>query len=247
MELKEKDKLLLLYEQTTNLIPESNKISKEKLDKVDSTLNNKKFLLEKIIKTNNLDIKKFKKWINTINKNETEIKQYTSNLEKISDKLDIALSINKFEYDIQEKTIHNLNDQYNLLKTIQIREEKQKNDLNDLISNPLNSTVLSGKLKNIIDFYEDMTGIRIEKDKNEKDVFIIHAFEGYNLLNDLKSCDFSVKLKHGKFYIVKMNPIFNAKPYEDEINKGIAFEAGSMLYSFGNRIRCDFDDFKVRF
>ena len=219
MELKEKDKLLLLYEQTTNLIPESNKISKEKLDKVDSTLNNKKFLLEKIIKTNNLDIKKFKKWINTINKNETEIKQYTSNLEKISDKLDIALSINKFEYDIQEKTIHNLNDQYNLLKTIQIREEKQKNDLNDLISNPLSSTVLSGKLKNIIDFYEDMTGIRIEKDKNEKDVFIVHAFEGYNLLNDLKSCDFSVKLKHGKFYIVKMNPIFNAKPYEDEINR----------------------------
>jgi hypothetical protein len=219
MELKEKDKLLLLYEQTTNLIPESNKISKEKLDKVDSSLNNKKFLLEKIIKTNNLDIKKFKKWINTINKNETEIKQYTSNLEKISDKLDIALSINKFEYDIQEKTIHNLNDQYNLLKTIQIREEKQKNDLNDLISNPLNSTVLSGKLKNIIDFYEDMTGIRIEKDKNEKDVFIVHAFEGYNLLNDLKSCDFSVKLKHGKFYIVKMNPIFNAKPYEDEINR----------------------------
>ena len=219
MELKEKDKLLLLYEQTTNLIPESNKISKEKLDKVDSTLNNKKFLLEKIIKTNNLDIKKFKKWINTINKNETEIKQYTSNLEKISDKLDIALSINKFEYDIQEKTIHNLNDQYNLLKTIQIREEKQKNDLNDLISNPLNSTVLSGKLKNIIDFYEDMTGIRIEKDKNEKDVFIVHAFEGYNLLNDLKSCDFSVKLKHGKFYIVKMNPFFHAKPYEDEINK----------------------------
>ena len=219
MELKEKDKLLLLYEQTTNLIPESNKISKEKLDKVDSSLNNKKFLLEKIIKTNNLDIKKFKKWINTINKNETEIKQYTSNLEKISDKLDIALSINKFEYDIQEKTIHNLNDQYNLLKTIQIREEKQKNDLNDLISNPLNSTVLSGKLKNIIDFYEDMTGIRIEKDKNEKDVFIVHAFEGYNLLNDLKSCDFSVKLKHGKFYIVNMNPIFNAKPYEDEINK----------------------------
>ena len=219
MELKEKDKLLLLYEETTNLIPESNKISKEKLDKVDSTLNNKKFLLEKIIKTNNLDIKKFKKWINTINKNETEIKQYTSNLEKISDKLDIALSINKFEYDIQEKTIHNLNDQYNLLKTIQIREEKQKNDLNDLISNPLNSTILSGKLKNIIDFYEDMTGIRIEKDKNEKDVFIVHAFEGYNLLNDLKSCDFSVKLKHGKFYIVKMNPIFNAKPYEDEINR----------------------------
>ena len=219
MELKEKDKLLLLYEQTTNLIPESNKISKEKLDKVDSSLNNKKFLLEKIIKTNNLDIKKFKKWINTINKNETEIKQYTSNLEKISDKLDIALSINKFEYDIQEKTIHNLNDQYNLLKTIQIREEKQKNDLNDLISNPLNSTILSGKLKNIIDFYEDMTGIRIEKDKNEKDVFIVHAFEGYNLLNDLKSCDFSVKLKHGKFYIVKMNPIFNAKPYEDEINR----------------------------
>lgn len=172
-----------------------------------------------LINETNSEIKKLKKWINTINKNETEIKQYTSNLEKISDKLDIALSINKFEYDIQEKTIHNLNDQYNLLKTIQIREEKQKNDLNDLISNPLNSTVLSGKLKNIIDFYEDMTGIRIEKDKNEKDVFIVHAFEGYNLLNDLKSCDFSVKLKHGKFYIVKMNPIFNAKPYEDEINK----------------------------
>ena len=41
MELKEKDKLFLLYEETTNLIPESNKINKEKLEKVDSTLNSK--------------------------------------------------------------------------------------------------------------------------------------------------------------------------------------------------------------
>jgi hypothetical protein len=219
MELKEKDKLLLLYEETTNLIPESNKINKEKLDKVDSTLNNKYNLVENIIKDHNLDIKKFKTWINTINKNETEIKQYSTILEQISDKLDKTLSINKFEYDIQEKTIHTLNDQYNLLKTIQIREEKQKNDLQDLISSPLNSSILSQKLKNIIEFYENITGIRIEKDKNEKDVFIVHAFEGFNLLNDLKSCDFSVKLKHGKFYIVKMNPIFNAKPYEDEINQ----------------------------
>ena len=219
MELKEKDKLLLLYEETTNLIPESNKINKEKLDKVDSTLNNKYNLVENIIKDHNLDIIKFKTWINTINKNETEIKQYSTILEQISDKLDKTLSINKFEYDIQEKTIHTLNDQYNLLKTIQIREEKQKNDLQDLISSPLNSSILSQKLKNIIEFYENITGIRIEKDKNEKDVFIVHAFEGFNLLNDLKSCDFSVKLKHGKFYIVKMNPIFNAKPYEDEINQ----------------------------
>ena len=219
MEFKEKDKLLLLYEETTNLIPESNKINKEKLDKVDSTLNNKYNLVENIIKDHNLDIKKFKTWINTINKNETEIKQYSTILEQISDKLDKTLSINKFEYDIQEKTIHTLNDQYNLLKTIQIREEKQKNDLQDLISSPLNSSILSQKLKNIIEFYENITGIRIEKDKNEKDVFIVHAFEGFNLLNDLKSCYFSVKLKHGKFYIVKMNPIFNAKPYEDEINQ----------------------------
>ena len=137
MELKEKDKLLLLYEETTNLIPESNKISKEKLDKVDSTLNNKYNLVENIIKDNNLDIKKFKTWINTINKNETEIKQYASILEQISDKLDTTLSINKFEYDIQEKTIHTLNEQYNLLKTIQIREEKQKKDLQDLVASPL--------------------------------------------------------------------------------------------------------------
>ena len=231
MELKEKDKLLLLYEETTNLIPESNKISKEKLDKVDSTLNNKYNLVENIIKDNNLDIKKFKTWINTINKNETEIKQYASILEQISDKLDTTLSINKFEYDIQEKTIHTLNEQYNLLKTIQIREEKQKKDLQDLVASPLQSSVFSQKLKNIIDFYENITGIRIEKDKNEKDVFIVHAFEGFNLLNDLKSCDFSVKLKHGKFYIVKMNPVFNAKPYEDEINKdnGVMKNLGIMI------------------
>ena len=231
MELKEKDKLLLLYEETTNLIPESNKISKEKLDKVDSTLNNKYNLVENIIKDNNLDIKKFKTWINTINKNETEIKQYASILEQISDNLDTTLSINKFEYDIQEKTIHTLNEQYNLLKTIQIREEKQKKDLQDLVASPLQSSVFSQKLKNIIEFYENITGIRIEKDKNEKDVFIVHAFEGFNLLNDLKSCDFSVKLKHGKFYIVKMNPIFNAKPYEDEINKdnGVMKNLGIMI------------------
>ena len=235
MELKEKDKLLLLYEETTNLIPESNKISKEKLDKVDSTLNNKYNLVENIIKDHNLDIKKFKTWINTINKNETEIKQYSTILEQISDKLDKTLSINKFEYDIQEKTIHTLNEQYNLLKTIQIREEKQKKDLQDLCAQPLNSTIFSQKLKNIIDFYENITGIRIEKDKNEKDVFIVHAFEGFNLLNDLKSCDFSIKLKHGKFYIVKMNPIFNAKPYEEEINrdngeiKNLGFMIGKII------------------
>ena len=218
-----------MYEETTNLIPESNKISKEKLDKVDSALNNKYNLVENIIKDHNLDIKKFKTWINTINKNETEIKQYSTILEQISDKLDKTLSINKFEYDIQEKTIHTLNDQYNLLKTIQIREEKQKNDLQDLITNPLNSSIFSQKLKNIIDFYENITGIRIEKDKNEKDVFIVHAFEGFNLLNDLKSCDFSVKLKHGKFYIVKMNPIFNAKPYEEEINNAEMKNLGTMI------------------
>jgi len=235
MELKEKDKLLLLYEETTNLIPESNKLSKEKLDKVDSTLNNKYNLVENIIKDHNLDIKKFKSWINTINKNETEIKQYSTILEQISEKLDTTLSINKFEYDIQEKTIHTLNEQYNLLKTIQIREEKQKKDLQDLCAQPLNLTIFSQKLKNIIDFYENITGIRIEKDKNEKDVFIVHAFEGFNLLNDLKSCDFSIKLKHGKFYIVKMNPIFNAKPYEEEINrdngeiKNLGFMIGKII------------------
>ena len=235
MELKEKDKLLLLYEETTNLIPESNKLSKEKLDKVDSTLNNKYNLVENIIKDHNLDIKKFKSWINTINKNETEIKQYSTILEQISEKLDTTLSINKFEYDIQEKTIHTLNEQYNLLKTIQIREEKQKKDLQDLCAQPLNSKIFSQKLKNIIDFYENITGIRIEKDKNEKDVFIVHAFEGFNLLNDLKSCDFSIKLKHGKFYIVKMNPIFNAKPYEEEINrdngeiKNLGFMIGKII------------------
>jgi hypothetical protein len=235
MELKEKDKLLLLYEETTNLIPESNKLSKEKLDKVDSTLNNKYNLVENIIKDHNLDIKKFKSWINTINKNETEIKQYSTILEQISEKLDTTLSINKFEYDIQEKTIHTLNEQYNLLKTIQIREEKQKKDLQALCAQPLNLTIFSQKLKNIIDFYENITGIRIEKDKNEKDVFIVHAFEGFNLLNDLKSCDFSIKLKHGKFYIVKMNPIFNAKPYEEEINrdngeiKNLGFMIGKII------------------
>ena len=231
MELKEKDKLLLLYEETTNLIPESNKISKEKLGKVESTLRNKEIILKNIIKDRNVDIKKFKSWINTINKNETEMKQYTSLLEQISEKLDTTLSINKYEYDIQEKTIHNLNEQYNLLKKIQFREEKQKKDLNDLVSNPLDSSILTKKLKNIVEFYENITGIRIEKDKSEKDAFIVHAFEGFNLLNDLKSCDFSVKLKHGKFYIINMNPVFNPKPYEDESNQ----ENGE-LKNLGNMI-----------
>ena len=218
MEYKEKDKLLLLYEETSNLIPESNKLSKDKLDKLDSTLSDKLTLVNNTIKEHNLDIHKFKAWINTINKNEKEIKQYTSQLEQVSKKLNDALSLNTFEYDIQEKTIHNLNDEYNLLKTIQMREEKQKKDLAEMAKNPINSKILSEKLKQIVNLYENITGIRIEKDKNEKDIFIVHAFEGYNLLNDLKSCDFSVKLKNGKFYIVKMNPIFNAKPYEDEIN-----------------------------
>ena len=242
MELKEKDKLLLLYEETTNLIPESNKINKEKLTKVESTLRNKEILLKNIIKGHNVDIKKFKNWINTINKNETEIKQYASYLEKISEKLDDTLSINKFECAIQEKSIQTLNEQINLLKTIQFREEKQKKDLNGLIDNPLEQMVLSKKLKNLVEFYENITGIRIEKDKNEKDVFIVHAFEGYNLLNDLKSCDFSIRLKHGNFYIVKMNPIFNAKPYEDEINSR---EMKNLGYMIGKIIINEFPQYVI--
>jgi hypothetical protein len=215
---KEKDKLFLLYEETSNLIQESNRISKEKLNKLDSTLNNKLNLVNNIIKDHNLDIKKYKTWINTINKNEKEIKQYSSQLEEVSNKLNTTLALNRFEYDIQEKTIHALNEQYNLLKTIQIRKEKQKNDLAELINSPINSLKLAENIKNIVNFYENITGIRIEKDENEKDAIIVHAFEGFNLLNDLKSCDFSIKLKNGKCYIVKMNPIFNSKPYEDEIN-----------------------------
>ena len=242
MELKEKDKLLLLYEETTNLIPESNKINKEKLTKVESTLRNKEILLKNIIKDHNVDIKKFKNWINTINKNETEIKQYASYLEKISEKLNDTLSINKFECAIQEKSIQTLNEQINLLKTIQFREEKQKKDLNGLIDNPLEQMVLAKKLKNLVEFYENITGIRIEKDKNEKDVFIVHAFEGYNLLNDLKSCDFSIRLKHGNFYIVKMNPIFNAKPYEDEIN---STEMKNLGYMIGRIIINEFPQYVI--
>ena len=218
MEYKEKDKLFSLFEESSNLIQESNKISKEKLSKLESTLNNKLSMVNKIIKEHNFDIQKFKTWINTINKNEKEIKQYTSNLELVSNRLNNNLNLNKYEYELQDKTIRSLTEQYHLLQTIELREQKQKLDLEKMIGNPVKSNILSEKIKNIVNFYENISGIRIEKDKNEKDIFIIHAFEGYNLLNDLKSCDFSIKLKNGKFYIVKMNPIFNAKQYEDEIN-----------------------------
>ena len=218
MEYKEKDKLFSLFEESSNLIQESNKISKEKLSKLESTLNNKLSMVNRIIKEHNFDIQKFKTWINTINKNEKEIKQYTSNLELVSNRLNNNLNLNKYEYELQDKTIHSLTEQYHLLQTIELREQKQKLDLEKMIGNPVKSNILSEKIKNIVNFYENISGIRIEKDKNEKDIFIIHAFEGYNLLNDLKSCDFSIKLKNGKFYIVKMNPIFNAKQYEDEIN-----------------------------
>ena len=218
MEYKEKDKLFSLFEESSNLIQESNKISKEKLSKLESTSNNKLSMVNKIIKEHNFDIQKFKTWINTINKNEKEIKQYTSNLELVSNRLNNNLNLNKYEYELQDKTIRSLTEQYHLLQTIELREQKQKLDLEKMIGNPVKSNILSEKIKNIVNFYENISGIRIEKDKNEKDIFIIHAFEGYNLLNDLKSCDFSIKLKNGKFYIVKMNPIFNAKQYEDEIN-----------------------------
>jgi len=218
MEYKENDKLFSLFEESSNLIQESNKISKEKLSKLESTLNNKLSMVNKIIKEHNFDIQKFKTWINTINKNEKEIKQYTSNLELVSNRLNNNLNLNKYEYELQDKTIRSLTEQYHLLQTIELREQKQKLDLEKMIGNPVKSNILSEKIKNIVNFYENISGIRIEKDKNEKDIFIIHAFEGYNLLNDLKSCDFSIKLKNGKFYIVKMNPIFNAKQYEDEIN-----------------------------
>ena len=219
MKEKEKDKLLLLYEETSNLTQESNFIGKKKINSLDSILNNKLNLVNNIIKEHNVDIQKFRNWINTINKNEKEIKQYFFQLKEVSNELESNFSLNQFEYNIQEKIIQGLNQQYNFLKTVQIREERQKHQIEDMTNNPINSSALFEKLKNMISFYENITGIRIEKDKNEKDEIIVHAFEGYNLLNDLKSCDFSIKLKNEKFFIVKMNPFFNAKPYEDEINE----------------------------
>ena len=87
MEYKEKDNLILLFEETSNLIQESNKTANEKLNKLDESLNNKLTLVNNIIKEHNVDIMKFKTWINTINKNEKEIKQYTSQLEQISNNL----------------------------------------------------------------------------------------------------------------------------------------------------------------
>ena len=218
MEFQQKDKLVLLFEETSNLIQDSNKISKEKINKLDSTLNNKLSLVRNIIKDRNLDIKKFKSWINTINKNEKEMRQYTSQFEEISQKLEKTLSLNQFECSVQGNAVNGLYNTMNLLRTIQIKEQKQKKDLEEIISSPMNSFSLAENIKNIVKFYENITGIRIEKDKNENDTLIVHAFEGYNLLNDLKSCDFSIKLKNGKFHIIKMNPMFNPKPYEDEIN-----------------------------
>lgn len=219
MEIKEKDKLLLLYEETSNLIKESEEISKQKLRKLDSTLENKLSIVRKILKDHHLDIQKFKTWIGTINKNEKEIKQYASQLDEVSKRLDNNLSLNNFECGTQSKFLDGLRDTSNLLKTIEIREKKQQKELEEMISSPVNSFILAEKIQNIINFYEDISGIRIEKDKNEKDTLLIHAFEGYNLLNDLKSCDFSIRFKNGKFHIIKMNPIFNPKPYEDEINE----------------------------
>ena len=218
MDLKEKDKLLLLYEETTNLIQESNKICKDKLAKLDNILQSKLLQANKVIKEHNIDIKKFKSWINELNKNEQDIKIYSNKFEQINDKLSKNFSLNEFENHIQEQTIIALNEQYNVLKTIQIREEKQKKDLDEITKKRINSVVLTEKLEKIVNFYENITGIRIEKDVNESDVFIVHAFEGYNLLNDLKSCDFHMRYKNKKFYIIKMNPEFNPKPYEDEIN-----------------------------
>ena len=244
MEYKENDKLFSLFEESSNLIQESNKISKEKLSKLESTLNNKLSMVNRIIKEHNFDIQKFKTWINTINKNEKEIKQYTSHLELVSNRLNNNLNLNKYEYELQDKTIHSLTEQYHLLQTIELREQKQKLDLEKMIGNPVKSNILSEKIKNIVNFYENISGIRIEKDKNEKDIFIIHAFEGYNLLNDLKSCDFSIKLKNGKFYIVKMNPIFNAKQYEDE-NNGENLEMKNLGVIIGKIILNEFPQYVI--
>ena len=245
MELKKKDKLLSLFEETSNLIQESNQTSNEKIKKLDTTIDNKLNLVNSIIKGHNLDIRKFQAWINSINKNEEEIKQYTSQFEEISTKLDNNIILNNFESNLHENFMKSLDNQFfNLLKTIEIREKKQKKELDDLSSAPMNTLMLADKIKNIVNFFEDISGIRIEKDKNENDALIIHAFEGYNLLNDLKSCDFSLKYKNGKFYIVKMNPVFNPKPYEDEIN-GETLGGKNLGIMIGNIILNEFPQYVI--
>ncbi len=49
----------------------------------------------------------------------------------------------------------------------------------------------------------------------------------------------------GKMYVyADENFLFS---FEDEIRRGISFEAGAVLYGMGNRIRCDFDDLSIRY
>ena len=178
MEINKKDKLLLLLEETSNLVQESNQASTEKIKKLDSTIDNKLNLVNSIIKGHNLDIRKFQAWINSINKNEEEIKKYTSQFEEISNKLNNNIILNQFEYGLQNNYMKYLQDDnlFNILKTIQIREKKQKKELDEISSSPMNSLIIAEKIKNIVKFFENISGIRIEKDKNENDTLIIHAF-----------------------------------------------------------------------
>lgn len=233
--MEKKDKLILLYEYTDKMYDKANKTKKESLNKLDNCLNDKYNLVKNIVKNNNADINNYKSWIKTLNQNEKEMLLYSQLFSDISEKLDNIDKINKFEHDIQEETINVMKEQFNLLATLNIREEKQKYDFQELKQQPLKSVELKEKLQNFINFYESISGIKIEKDKFEPNVFNVKAFEGYNLLNDLKSCDFSVRISNGEFHIIKSNPPFNPKPYEDEINnsnyetKNLGLMIGSII------------------
>ena len=217
--MKPKDELELFIEELDQKLSIEESLAKEKLIQASNIIDNKyNFLISKI-KDDTEENHDFLKALKNLNIREKEFNSISKILLDESKKIDDFDILSKFEETFQDKDLIMMNEEFNYVKTSQLRTEKLEKDFIEEKQKNLKIDENLQKIENIIKVMTTHTAVRIEKENDEKNVISVYVFENHHLINGLKYCFFSIKIQNGEYHIIKMNPSFDSDKYEKEFNK----------------------------